>query len=71
MALRLGREFKPASQVLFTVLTHCDMTISPDGESVPAEWQPAKTHRRYGPGHLVSRSIWRATPMILRRQPST
>ena len=26
----------------------------------------AEIHDRYGPGHLVSRSIQRATPMILR-----
>jgi hypothetical protein len=42
------------------------MTTSPDGELVPVERRLAEIHRRYGPGHLVSRSIQRATPMILR-----
>jgi hypothetical protein len=49
------------------VLTYCDMTTSPDGELVPAVQRLAEIHHRYGPGHLVSRSIQRAaTPMILR-----
>ena len=47
-------------------LTYCDMTTSPDGELVPVEQRLAEIHDRYGPGHLVSRSIQRATPMILR-----
>jgi len=61
----LGLEFEPAPQVLSTVLTYCDMTTSPDGELVPAEQRLAEIHHRYGHGHLVSRSIQRATPMIL------
>ena len=51
---------------LSSVLTFCDMTTSPDGEPVPVEQRLAEIHDRYGPGHLVSRSIQRATPMILR-----
>ena len=61
----LGLEFEPAPQVLSTVLTYCDMTTSPDGELVPTENRLAEIQHRYGPGHLVSRSIQRATPMIL------
>jgi predicted hydrolase (HD superfamily) len=62
----LGLEFEPAPQELSDALTYCDMTTSPDGELVPAEQRLAEIHDRYGPGHLVSRSIQRATPMILR-----
>ena len=61
----LSRELKPAPDALSSVLTCCDMTTSPDGELVPVEQQLAEIHDRYGPGHLVSRSIQRATPMIL------
>jgi len=61
----LGREFEPAPYVLSSVLTCCDMTTSPDGELVPVERRLAEIHHRYRPGHLVSRSIQRATPMIL------
>ena len=42
------------------------MTTSPDGDLVPAGRRLAEIHGRYGPGHPVSRSIQRATPMILR-----
>jgi putative nucleotidyltransferase with HDIG domain len=62
----LSFEFEPAPYALSSVLTCCDMTTSPDGQLVPAEQRLAEIHDRYGPGHLVSRSIQRATPMILR-----
>jgi putative nucleotidyltransferase with HDIG domain len=62
----LGSEFDPAPDVLASVLTCCDITTSPDGQPVPAEQRLAEIQDRYGPGHLVSRSIQRATPMILR-----
>ncbi len=62
----LGREFEPAPYVLSSALTYCDMTTSPVGEPVPVDRRLAEIHDRYGPGHLVSRSIQRATPMILR-----
>jgi hypothetical protein len=62
----LSLEFEPAPQVLSSVLTFCDMTTGPDGELVPVDRRLAEIHQRYGPGHLVSRSIRRATPMILR-----
>jgi putative nucleotidyltransferase with HDIG domain len=56
----LGREFEPAPYVLSSVLTCCDMTTSPDGELVPVQRRLAEIRHRYGPGHLVSRSIQRA-----------
>jgi putative nucleotidyltransferase with HDIG domain len=62
----LSSEFDPAPDVLSSVLTCCDMTTSPDGQPVPVEQRLAEIHDRYGPGHLVSRSIERASPMILR-----
>ena len=62
----LSLKFEPAPYVLSSVLTCCDMTISPDGELVPVERRLAEIHDRYGQGHLVSRSNQRATPMILR-----
>ena len=66
LAGALSYEFDPAPDVLASVLTCCDMTTSPDGQPVPVERRLAEIHGRYGPGHLVSRSIRRATPMILR-----
>jgi HD domain len=61
----LSLEFEPAPYELSSVLTCCDMTTSPDGELVTVERRLAEIHRRYGPEHLVSRAIQRATPMIL------
>ena len=66
LADALGPEFDPATQELSDALTYFDMTTSPDGELVPVEQRLAEIQRRYGPGHLVSRSIQRATQMILR-----
>ena len=62
----LSSEFDPAPDALSSVLTCCDMTTSPDGKPVPVDRRLAEIHDRYGSGHLVSRSIQRATPMILR-----
>jgi HD domain len=58
-------EFEPAPDTLADALTFCDMTTSPDGELISADRRLAEIHDRYGPDHLVSRSIERATPMIL------
>jgi len=61
----LSLEFEPAPYALSSALTCCDMTTRPDGELVPVEQRLAEIQDHYGPGHLVSRSIQRATPMIL------
>jgi hypothetical protein len=61
----LRREFGLPPQPLADALTCCDMTTSPDGEHVHVDRRLAEIHDRYGSGHLVSRSIRRATPMIL------
>jgi hypothetical protein len=61
----LTREFAPPPQPLADALTFCDMTTSPDGEHVQVTQRLAEIHDRYGSGHLVSRSIRRATPLIL------
>jgi len=61
----MTREFAPPPQPLADALTFCDMTTSPDGEQVQVTRRLAEIHDRYGAGHLVSRSIRRATPLIL------
>jgi hypothetical protein len=62
----LSSEFDPAPDVLASVLTCCDMTTSPDGQPVRVDRRLAEIQDRYGSGHLVSRAIQHATPMILR-----
>jgi HD domain len=61
----LSSEFDPAPDVLASVLTCCDMSTSPDGQPVQVDRRLTEIHDRYGSGHPVSRSIQRATPMIL------
>ena len=61
----LAREFAPPPRPLADALTFCDMTTSPDGDQVQVTHRLAEIHDRYGSGHLVSRSIRRATPLIL------
>ncbi|MGH3226038.1 MAG: HD domain-containing protein [Streptosporangiaceae bacterium] len=61
----LTREFVPPPRPLADALTFCDMTTSPDGEQVHVNHRLAEIHDRYGSGHLVSRFISRATPLIL------
>ena len=46
-------------------LTYCDMTTGPDGNPLPVADRLAEIHSRYGPVHLVSRSISNATPCII------
>ena len=65
LARLLLSEFDPAPQPLADALTFCDMTTSPDGEHVHVHRRLAEIHDRYGSAHLVSRSIRRATPLIL------
>jgi HD domain len=65
LADALTRDFTPPPQDLAEALTFCDMTTSPDGEHVHVHHRLAEIHDRYGSGHLVSRSIRRATPLIL------
>ena len=61
----LRREFEPPPKPLADALTFCDMTTSPDGEPTNVDRRLAEILHRYGSEHLVSRSIRRATPMIL------
>jgi predicted hydrolase (HD superfamily) len=65
LARVLRNEFELAPQALANALTFCDMTTSPDGAPVHVDRRLADIHDRYGFEHLVSRSIYRATPMIL------
>jgi hypothetical protein len=65
LAERLQSEFAPPPRMLAHAMTFCDMTTSPDGEAVQVAKRLAEIHDRYGTDHLVSRSIRKATPLIL------
>ncbi|MFI7043308.1 HD domain-containing protein [Streptosporangium sandarakinum] len=60
----LNAEFGLERPELVTALTYADMTTSPDGLPLDVSDRLAEIHSRYGPEHLVSRSISNATPCI-------
>ncbi|MEU8202913.1 HD domain-containing protein [Streptosporangium sp. G11] len=60
----LNEEFDRERPELVEALTYCDMTTSPDGLPLEVDVRLAEIHSRYGPEHLVSRSIANATPCI-------
>ena len=71
LATVLRAEFEPAPEHLASALTFCDMTTSPDGERVTVTDRLHEINSRYGPGHMVSRSMQRATPIIMGAVAST
>ncbi len=64
LAQELAAEFRPARRDLADALIYCDMTTSPDGHRLPVARRLAEIRSRYGPGHLVSRSITRSAPEL-------
>jgi hypothetical protein len=66
LARELAAEFRPARRDLADALIYCDMTTSPDGHRLPVGCRLAEIRCRYGPGHLVSRSIARSEPELTR-----
>jgi predicted hydrolase (HD superfamily) len=65
LAEDLSREFEPARQDLADALIYCDMTTGPDGEPLSVEQRLADIQARYGPSHLVTRSVERAAPELI------
>ncbi|WP_328855049.1 HD domain-containing protein [Microbispora hainanensis] len=61
----LNAEFAQERPELAEALTYCDMTTGPDGRHLDVTERLAEIHSRYGPEHLVSRSITMSTPCIL------
>ncbi|WP_261808932.1 HD domain-containing protein [Nonomuraea sp. C10] len=61
----LAKEFDQERQDLARALTYCDMTTDPDGRHLDVRDRLAEIHSRYGPEHVVSRSIAAATPCIV------
>ncbi|WP_344888138.1 HD domain-containing protein [Nonomuraea antimicrobica] len=61
----LVKEFDQGRPELARALTYCDMTTGPDGRLLDVHDRLAEIHARYGPEHVVSRSINDATPCIV------
>ncbi|MGW7002533.1 HD domain-containing protein [Streptomyces sp. NPDC054933] len=60
----LSGEFDFEGHELVDALIYCDMTTTPDGQKTTSNERLAEILSRYGPGHVVTRSIERATPQI-------
>lgn len=65
LTCELTREFTPPRCDLLDALTYCDMTVGPNGQEVTVETRLAEIRRRYGPCHVVTRAIGRASPHII------
>ena len=50
-------EFADEDSALTRLLTYCDMTTGPRGESFTLDERLAEVERRYGPEHVVTRSL--------------
>lgn len=58
-------DFHDERGLIRDALWYCDLTTSPDGDTVDAEDRIAEIKQRYGPGHLVTQFITGATPELL------
>ena len=61
----LLQEFPVPSRGLAEALTYCDMTTSPDGGRLTVHDRLAEIGTRYGPDHVVTRSIGRSSPALV------
>ena len=61
----LAREFPPVPRPLGDALIYCDMTTGPDGRDLTVRRRIAEIRKRYGPEHVVSRSILQSAPELI------
>ena len=64
LGAELAGEFTPAPGALADAMIYSDMTTGPDGQRLPADQRLAEILSRYGPDHVVSRSIKRSAPVL-------
>lgn len=64
LADELLSESTPPPEHLADALTYCDMTTGPDGQTMTVGDRIAEILTRYGPGHLVSRTITTSAPHL-------
>ena len=57
----LSREFESEVSPLSDALWYCDLTTGPDGQRCPVSNRLREVTKRYGPGHVVTRSVQRAS----------
>ena len=59
-------EFEDEASATSMALTYCDLTTGATGEAVTLAERVADIERRYGPGHIVTRSVHQARPELER-----
>ncbi len=65
LAVELDQEFPQEHSAAADALWYADMTTGPSGELMTAEDRLAEIASRYGPDHVVTRSLERARPELL------
>ncbi len=61
----LTGEFAPPPPFLGDAITYCDITTGPDGDPVEVRARLADILSRYGPDHIVSRSVSKSSGSLL------
>ncbi len=61
----LAAEFPAPPGDLADVLTFCDLTTGPDGQTMSVSERLAEIYARYGPDHPATRSMTRSAPELL------
>jgi hypothetical protein len=62
---QLVTEFGCEQSATADALWYCDMTTGPDGQDFEVSQRLDEIRARYGPGHVVTRFIDRATPQLV------
>jgi len=62
----LLREFPLPPRDLADALTYSDITTSPEGNALTVHDRLAEIRMRYGPGHVVTRSVARSKPNLVK-----
>jgi predicted hydrolase (HD superfamily) len=65
LAAELAAEFPAVDGLLADALTFCDMTISPDGDTVDVETRLREILLRYDTADIVAKSVREAWPQIV------
>ncbi|MES9543725.1 HD domain-containing protein [Actinomadura sp. NPDC000600] len=61
----LGQEFGASSPELAKPLIYCDMTTTPEGNTVTVQERLSEIRQRYGPKHVVTHFINLAEPQLI------
>ncbi|MDA8044256.1 MAG: HD domain-containing protein [Actinomycetota bacterium] len=58
------RQFRREDSDIARILDYCDLTVGPNGEDMTPQERLADVESRYGPDHVVTRSLRSAWPRL-------